>query len=366
MIYIFAIVVLIVGAILLQGLRRIPANPPHKGQKTWKGKRVEREKVEKNWRGKVKNNWYDEGWGFYPFFPYFSGFILVKVERVTQEVTLENTRTPDRAVSRVPISLTWRPVEELLINFIDSGQEKGVREQLNGMVQEKIREWAMSDEYGPATWVELNKSQLEAVSVLISAIAGKTPADIAPIPLKAQLVPTWIWLRYFSQPRPTILLQNEKPWAEPVDESGEWKKIRKVLDTLNEDEQKELEKSVDNRRDKIKNLRRGNGQIIINDLGIRLERLNIGDIEVLGKVAENADQEAKEEQQRKAEGLELQFVRERITELMAPPFNYTRAEARDIVQTERGKVVKAIDDKHITLDATTAEIVARVLGGRKP
>ncbi|KKQ20801.1 MAG: hypothetical protein US33_C0012G0014 [Parcubacteria group bacterium GW2011_GWC1_36_9] len=341
------IIVVVLGAFVLQGLKRIPASPPHKGQATFLGKRTP---------GKV----YEEGWGFFPFFPYLIGFILVKVERITFEILSEKTRTPDLAESQIPISLTFRPLSEKLIEYIDSGQEAGVRKQLEGAVRERIREWCMGTQEGPMDWKELNQSQLEAVSVLVRKIAGET---LTPIKEYAQSVPTWIWLRYFSQPQPTKnFLVNEEDWAK-----DNWQKVREILKQIENSENgaqkiEELKTAVKERRANIEALRNGNGQINLPDLGIRLERLNLGDINVIGKVAEKAEEKAKEEQERQAEELELKFVRERIAEFMLPPFNYDKDKALEIVQTERGKVSRAIKDNRITTDTTTAEMIAAILG----
>ena len=347
MIFLLAFVVLVFGAILLQGLRKIPASPPHKGQATRFGKRI-------------PGKHYDEGWGFFLFYPYFHGFILVKVERITFEFVSEKTRTPDRAESRVPVFVTIRPLPNMLIEYIDSGQEEGVKKQLLGKIQERIREWAMGPEEGPADWVELNQSHLEATSVLVKKIAGNS---LTPIPDYAQPVPTWIWLRYFTQPRPTKLLKSEEVWAET-----NWLRVREVLEQIENvhgiNAVRDLEIAVNQRRKEVEDLRTGAGKIVLDDLGVRLERLNIGDIDVLGDVAKQAEGEAKEEQERQKDALELRFVRERMAELMKPPFNFSPGEARDLVQTERGKVVRAIDDKRISLDATTAEIMAKVFGGK--
>lgn len=355
--WILVVVIGMLGAIFLQGFRRIPASPPYKGQATWLGKRI-------------SNKVYDEGWGFFLLYPYLVGFVLVKVERISLEIISEKTRTPDRAESKIPVFLTIRPISKppcsdcpsLLIEYIDSGQEEGVRKQLTGKILERIREWAVGPEEGPVDWIELNQSHLEAVSVLVKQIAGNS---LTVIPEYAQPVPTWIWLRYFAQPQPTKFLKNEDPWAK-----NDWQKVRAVLDVIEHDRGfeaiQDLKVAVEGRRKDIEALRTGAGKVVLRDLGVMLERMNLGDIDVLGGVGEQAEGEAREEQERQKEEKELEFVRKRMKELMRPPFNFTNAQARDIVQTERGKVVRTIDDKQISLDATTAQIVATVLGGRKP
>jgi hypothetical protein len=352
-----AVIVLVHVVIVLQGLRKIPASPPYKGQATFLGKRVE---------GKA----YNEGWGFYPGYPFIVGFILVKVERITFEIASETARTPDRAESKIPVFVTIRPIPKLLVEYIDSGREEGVKKQLTGKIQERIREWAMGPEEGPATWIELNQSHLEAISVLVKQIAGNS---LTPIPPYAQSVPTWIWLRFFAQPRPTRFLTTEKPWAEP-----DWKRVRKVLEeirtTLGDSAIDDLRVAVDKRRKDIEKLRTGEGKVVLADLGVMLERLNLGDIEVLGETGKRAEQEAKEEQERISETKELTHISDRIQALMAierpDGTKLSRAEVLELVQLSLGKTTKAIDAKTLTLDPASSVIVSafleKLLGGGKP
>jgi hypothetical protein len=285
----------------------------------------------------------------------------VKVERITFEFISEKTRTPDRAESRIPVFITVRPNSELLTEYIDSGQEEGIKVQLKGKILERIREWAMGPEEGPASWVELNQTHLEAVSVLVKKIAGNS---LTPIPSYAQLVPTWIWLRYYALPRPKVFLKNEEPWA-----ANDWRRIRDVLTEIESvhgfGAVRNLETAVEARRGEIDALRTGAGRVILRDLGVRLERLNIGDIDVLGKVAEQAENQAKEEQERQAEVLELQHFIERVQALMAnPPTGpgLTREQAIEQVQMSLGQLKKEARAQSIALDPATATLVAAILG----
>ncbi|MES3032103.1 MAG: SPFH domain-containing protein [Patescibacteria group bacterium] len=338
------IIVGILGGLFLQGLRQIQASPPHKGQATWLGERVP---------GKV----YNEGWGWYPIFPYLSGFILVKVERVTFEVVSEKTRTPDRAESRVPVTITFRPT--LLSNYIDSGQENGVKHQLAGKIQERIREWAAGPEEGPANWEELNQAHLEAVSVLVKKLARNSLTEI---PDYAQQVPTWIWLRYFAQPQPRQFTIIEKWWTD-----NNWQRVREELDKIGPEKTESLKTAVKKRREEIEALRTGTGKIALDDLGVMLERLNLGDIDVLGEVGKKAEEEAKEVQERKAEIVELEHFIERVKALMAPlptGAGLTREQALEQVQLSIGKTTKTINANTIAFDQPTAQIIAAIFGRR--
>ncbi len=341
----------IVGVLILTSIRSIPSDPPHKGLGTYLGKRTDEV--------------YDEGYHFIFGYPWLYGFILVKMEEVPFTVTLPSARTPDRADSKIPMHITFKPDPERLIEYQNSGGEMGVKTQLSGKVIERMREWAAGPEEGPATWVELNQSHLEAVSVLLKQIAGNY---VSKIPDYAQPVPTWIWLRYYTNPRPKKHNKNEKAWAK-----SNWAKVRAVLQDIVDNHgpaaETALQVAVADRRREIQEIRNGEGKIFLRDLGIILQRLNLGNVDVLGGVAEAAETQAIEEQEYRGEELELRFVRERIKELMEEPFKYTREQARDIVQTERKKVVRTINDQHISLDPSTAEIAAGIIGGiagRKP
>lgn len=358
--YLPAILFLTFGGLLIQGLRNIPAKPPHKGVATKWGRRIP--------------VFYDEGWGFYPFYPFWFGFIVIKTERISFDIIFEKARTPDRAESKVPVFITGRAIPQLGIQYLDSGGEEGIKIQLTGKIQERIREWASGAEEGPTDWVELNQSHLEAVSVLVRQIAGKNPLPpgvpgevLAHIqPAEAQKVPTWIWLRYFAQPRPTKWLKNEKLWAE-----NNWEKVMEVLREIKAKYGnaglQQLKKGVDARRRSIEALRTGSGQIVLADLGFMLERLNLGDIQQLGKVGEQAEEEAKEEQQRLSQTKELDHVSERIQALMKVErpdgTRLTREQAVELVELSTKRATKTIEGKVFGFDPTAAKVVGEILSG---
>lgn len=337
----------IIGAFVLQGLKKITASPPHKGQATFLGKKIE----------KV----YNEGWGFFPFFPFLVGFIPIKVARITFLVVSEKTLTPDGAESRVPVTLTIRPLPEKLIAYIDSGEEEGVKEQLTGKIIERLREWVMDNEAGPATWLELNHSNLEAASVLVKQIAG----ELLPlVPDYAQTVPTWIWMRYFTTPRGTKFLTNEEPWVK-----NNWATVKAVVDSLSPEQMANLKEVVKERRQIVQSLRNGTGHIIIADLGIVIERLNIGDIDVLGEVGKEAADLAVEERQKLKEELELQHFIDRVNNLReAKPEGAELTLEQAIEQTrlalkQMAPITRTIDTKHFSVGvdpATIAAIVAAI------
>ena len=340
--FIIAAIVALIGVFLLQGYRKIPVT--HKGQKVILGKRIEGE-------------FYDEGWHFFPLFPYWYGYIKINMEKKTFTVTMEKARTPDRAESKIPVTITFRPIPELLSEYIISRQEAGVKEQLEGKIEERIREWAMNLEEGPMTWIELNQSKAESTSILVTKLAKKFLPEV---PDYAQEVPSWIWMRYFSKPRPKEFLKNEVKWAR-----NNWEEVEKVLEKIKSDSNhgpatiEDLEKIIKDRRSEIEAVRNGSGTIKLTDLGIVLERLNIGNIEVLGKVAEQAENEAKEEMERRAEALEIKNVLDRVQKFVKKGF--TPESALEAVLVNMGKVPKTIQEKKINASSETLAALKEVL-----
>ncbi len=313
----------------------------HAGQITLFGKRKEGQFV-------------SEGWNFLPFYPFVYGVEIIDIGKVQFEVVTEKATTPDRASSKVPVEIVFEPMRDHLIEYTNSGGRDGVIKQFTGKVIERVREWCSDEEGGPSNWWELNQSRLEGVSVLVTRLAQDSIKD-REIPDFAQDIPTWIWLIYFKKPRPEKPKKNEEEWAK-----DDWKKVKDFLLTLTPQQISDLEESVAARRKEIQSLMNGTGNIEMKDLGIKIKRLNIGDIDVLGETGKQAEQKAKEEEERKAEELELQHVENQIKKFM--DMGYSRNEAREIVQTERGKVSKTIDEKKISLSEETGSII-NILGG---
>lgn len=339
--------------IFLQGYKKISANPPYVGLETRLGERT----------GKI----YKEGWHFFFLYPWVNGFIPVKVERISFDTISDKVRTLDLAESRVPLLITFRPAEDNIINYLNSGGESKIKTIFETTVNEKIREWCMGLEEGPRTWKELQQSKLEASSILIRKIAGDSIKST--IPLYAQLVPTWIWLRYYSKPQPTMPLESEKKW---MGENSDWAPIKEILknieNSLGEQAVKDLEKAVEARRKEIESVREGNGKILLKDLGIVVERLNIGEIAVLGEVGIKAELEAKETEERKAEKLELDHVSERLKALQKTHEEggpgLSKEQALEMVQLAQGKATKIIERKDFSfnMDETVKELASKLLG----
>lgn len=270
------------GALFLQALRKIPADPPHKGVRTIWGKRKE-DSIE------------DEGWGLFPLFPWWHGYVLVNMEKKNQDLTPEEVRTAqDMAEIQVKVSLTWRPAPNNLLEYLNSGGENGVKSIIADVVTEAVREFAADPSREPNTWEDAIKMRKEFLAEIVLSILGKDPGQT------------------------------------PQDE----------IDEI------------------IRELRRGNGTMEMETLGIILNRVNITEIKPRGKLAEAAEMMAKEERDRKGEEVELKHVATQITKLKE--LGFSNEQALEIIQTERGKVTKEIKESKWNVSQETRAMIEKI------
>lgn len=324
------------GGFILQGIKEIPADPPHKAILTvWK----KRQPIIK-----------DEGWRFFPFLGFWHDFILVNVTKVNQKLEDQKVRTPDLAELKVPVSLTWTPVD--FIAFLNSGGQKKVEEILKDIVQERLREWAFSSGEGPQSWQELLAARDDATAILLKSILGD---ELKKIPSS---LPTSVLLKYYSKPRKIPTKSEKESWGE------NWSRIDEVILDLDDNERSNLESAVEIRRQLISQVHRGNGNFLLKQLGISINRLNIGEIELSGELARVAELEVKEEREKAAETAEILHLVERISYLIkekdAGGLGMTIEEAKEFLQTERGKVVKTISETKLTVSPETREMLTKI------
>lgn len=271
------IVIGVLGAVIFQGLRRIPADPPQVALVTFLGRRTDRIKK--------------EGWRFFFGCPHVFGYVPVEITKVNQDFPPQKVRTPDNAEVKVLVSITWHPDGEdpkAIINYINNGWEAGIKNILQGIVSERIRQWARSLEKCPKNWEEAQSSKDEVVETILE----------------------------------TIL-------------------TRDVFE------------------DELRECRRGNGNFKFPSLGIVISRLNVGQIEIMGLVKEVAEKEAKVAQQKRAEIIELEHVKQRIQSFI--DMGYSKEQALEIVQTERTKVSKHISETKINISPETREMIRDML-----
>jgi hypothetical protein len=252
--------------------------------------------------GKRLEIYWKEGWKFLPGYPFLLGLVLINMLKKNMDLAPLGVRTPDMAEIEVETALTFQPDKDNLIEYLNSGGEAGVREILDDMVDEAIRELAITKERPPDTWEE--------------AIGMKE--DFA-----------------FE-----ILL-----------------KIRGILIPKDSAERSRLK---ENNKELLKNLRVGNGTLAVESLGMIINRLNIKNVQPKGKLVEAAEKLAIERRERDAEIVELEHVRARVKEL-EKDINLSPEQSIELIQTERGKVIKTVEEKKLSVSKETRESLEKIV-----
>ena len=324
------ILVLVLGALWLQGYRKIPADPPHKGIVTFFGAPTD----------KIVG----AGWHWFFFYPWVRGVIPIDVTKKNLDLKFI-VRTPDLVELEVPVSITYTPAN--LVEYLNAGKSKGVDNIVADIVGEKLRVWAIATDEGPQNAEEALKAGEEAVAILVKAIAG---ASLETIPSG---IPTVILLKYFAQPQKPPTFSESQQWGK------NWEKVSEHLASLDEAKRKEIQEAVERRREIIKLLRQGNGTQSLLGLGVTLNRLNIGEIKALGKFAEAAELAAKERREREAEEVEIQHILSVINRVKKE-LGVSNEQALEIIQTERGKVKKEIAERKWNISPETREMIEKI------
>jgi len=333
-------------AFVYYAIREIPADPPHKGILLFLGRRLR----------KVLH----EGWQYLPLCPIIFNAVKVKVTKINQDLEEQIVKTPDLTDLGFKISITWTPGSwtanneeqaDLLFAFLNSGREETVKNILKDIIQDRLRVWAFSGEEGPADWEEAVGAKDEALAILIKAILGD---DIPSIPSS---IPTNVLLRYFNVPKKKPLIYQKKKWGKQGKEGNEWEGLEKELGDLSREERSALEEAVKKRQEIIAKVKQGNGVFVKRSLGITINRFTINEVVLKGKVAEAVEGRVVEKHQREAEKTELQHIRRRTKELIKEGF--TREQAVEITQTERGKITKSVDEKKLTISPETLSVVEK-------
>lgn len=267
------------------------------------------------------------------------------------------------------------------VNFIKAGKETGVVNIFSDVVSTAIRQWATSPEEGPATWMDAVSSREEALVVLLQAVNGNAilgnseeQIEKARVILQQIGIPLVILYKRKTFPRKKPNEIEAAQWGGKWDgknhkdgKNQDWEIYDERISRLSSEENTILEASLKCVQEHLRTARQGNADIAIKDLGVILTRLNIKEVQPLGEVAKAAEKQAKEEQDRLGEITELNHVAERIRDL-ADKARIPAALAAEMVQTERGKVIKNIEERKYNLSpeilAALPAILNSILGPR--
>jgi len=244
-----------------------------------------------------------EGWRFLPFYPYFFGFVLVNIVKIDLDLTGESrqlVRTPDMAEVAISVSGLFQPdyrSSRALIKFKDSGGKDGLINIITDAIRQELRIWGVNSKR--TSWKEVVEAREEAVETLIRAICVKGGG---------------------KEPTP----------------------------------------------DQMKMFREGGDDVFFElpSLGAKFIQLFVGEIDPTGEVAKAAEKAAKERSEQEAETVELKHIRERVAELVKPiaegGAGLSPEQAVELIQTERTKVVKTVDEKKFTVPSETREAVMQI------
>jgi hypothetical protein len=341
------LVVFLIFAVLFiyYSIRIIPADPPHKGVLVFLGRR--------------QNIVLFEGWCFLPFYPIVFDIIKVDVTKNNEDLPEQVVKTPDLADLGFQISLTWAAGSwtenkerqaELLIAFLNSGGKEGVKRIYEDVIRDRLRVWAFSTEEGPSNWQEATGAKDEAIAMLVKAILGD---DIPPI---SSDIPTTVLLRYFSVPRKGPLEYQKEKWGEQTEEGNEWQGLEAELNKMTPEGLDNLKNAVKERQEIVAKIKRGNGNFVNTNLGITINRFTINNVVLKGRVAEAVESRVREKEEREAEKTEMSGVIARIQELNREG-KVPKDLAAEMVQTERGKVVKSINETKFSFSPELIKLV---------
>lgn len=362
--------VLFMLVFIYYSIRKVITDPPHKAVLVFLGRRQK----------KVLS----EGWHFFPLYPIIFDFIEIDVTKVNKDLVGLRVKTPDLADLEFDVSITFTPGSwtenkenqaellkiwddkqvwsletwneyqaELLIIFLNSGREEGVITIITDIIQDRLRIWAFSKEEGSATWQEAIGAKDEALAILIKAILGDE------IPRIPSSIPTGVLLRYFSDPRKRPL-EYQKRWGKQSEAGSEWEGLEKELQKITEADRIKIKKSVEQRQEIITKVKQGNGFFVKRSLGITINRFTINKVVLIGKAAEAVEKRVVEDEERKAEETELEHLRARIKELNRES-KLSKEQAVEIVQTERGKISKAVNETKISLSPEVIDLGKKLL-----
>jgi hypothetical protein len=329
------VVLATVGGILYQGIVKISASPPYVGLVTFLGKPIERVK--------------EAGWRFFFLKGLVYDFIPIKAEKVNDDqikndgfVILVRTPHPDNVELKLTIHFTYQADWQdpaALIKLNEAGLLEGAAEILVGIVEQEIREWASSKERGPKNWQEAIALNDDATNVIIDSIISSELGKSEPYKY-----PILVFMKYFGGRDPSETEQEHY--------GKNWEKIEAYIDSLSDDQKERLVQKTKEREEQLTQMKAGNGYFAKKSIGICINRINIGEIIPTNKeLVESAELKAKEERERDAEEIEIKHVNKQIKRLIRAGF--TREEAKELFQTERGKVTKNVQEHKISIAPET-------------
>lgn len=346
----------IVAWFIRNGFREIEAVPPHVGIRTFFGRPL--------W-GK---NPIEPGFRYYFLFPWFQGFLKVKVEEITDNSEVKVILPGDKAPVVLSYGYALAPDAkntEMLRMFIESGGEEGVKIQVKQEFDSRIREFLASSDQGPRTFAEAQGIREEVAAVLFRSLVDYDEAQQISFDKDHHIrvpCPTSTLLKYFRQPQGSPNKAEEKYYGrkDPKCDS-EWEQLDLEMAEHTPEEREEVRHQVEERRNDIRNVLSGNGDKRKSGLGIILRLLTIQEVmptdpdhlkALAGKATELAESEK--------EKIEMKHAKEEIRGAKLD-LEISSREAREFFQTQTGKVKKSVDEKVFSVPEETGTMIGKIL-----
>ena len=324
-------------AVILQGLRNTPAVPPTRSIRTWFGK------------PDLGGYPLGPGYHFYLFRGWLGSYIDVEVDEEDFNIVVTG-KTPDLQSVQVVFTMTVAPdftTNEDLYELIKSNDGlAGSVYQIREMVRERGREWLESGDEGPQTWQEARGQQEELVALILKKLSD----DLEPTDLPH---PTGVLMKYFSKRMP--LPSEAKKWGD------KWEVLETWFAGLSVGEKAEVRGKIDRRRKLVNDARNGRGNIKKRGLGLEIRRINCGDIGPLGKTAEIADRIAIEAIERVAESVDLEHSSDWIKKFQKD-FGISFETAKEMVEIALKRIHKDVTEHKFSVTTETGKLIGDIVG----
>lgn len=304
------IILLLLGAILIQGILEVPNDPPSFGMVIRFGVR--------DWTRKEKIVFLNEGLGWVFLRGFVFKVIPVDIQKRQVEFDPQDVLTPDNVSEKFPVSLAYMPDRYDYLTFLNIKKDEGVVKSLKEQIESEVRKWSRHPTEGPQSWEEIIKSSLKAIDFLAKSLGKYLPNNKEEIIPKYDYfekldssIPTPILMDWFQKKDPPNAIIRKKygdgeDFEKDFNPQTRWQKLDNMLPSTltNQCTKEKLEGQIQKRIKLLTKLKDNNANVPTVALGIVLSRLSITDIKPFGPIYEASIELQKEEKQRKSEEFE--------------------------------------------------------------
>jgi len=303
-------VLILSSIIIITGIDSIENDPPHFGLVTMLGKKI--------WKNK-KPVIVNEGliWIFLKGIIF--GIIRINIKLKEKRFEPQEILITDNVNVKVPMSYSYNVDKEESHTYINIGSEKGADENINDILEGRLREYSRHPEEGPMTWKEMIASGLKTLDYLIKGLCESEEEEKIDkndgydhLIKIDDTIPTPILLDWHREKDPSNSVVK-KQWGDgkEKDEEGvpgenKWLILENEIAKLPIPIE-ELREKIKKRIELLEKLRLGKARIKIPSLGIYLVRLTIGDVNPFGAIYEAEIALQREEKEGKSETYEIEI-----------------------------------------------------------